>query len=182
MLNDEQRQMVESSIWVVNTALKKQGLEKNKDLKQDALLYMCQCAERFDASKGVKWTTYAYKNIYLFIKRTHAHEMKKSAPIIDFDLFDVSDGLLDLNEDLLDEINKEPMYNNPKYKLENVMQNCSPQERVVLKQRLKGYTQPEIAEQMGCNLSKINLYMKNIQQRERDKGLWTETGKYGFGS
>jgi len=160
MLNDEQRKMVEESIWVVNTALKKQGLECDKDLKQDALLCMCQCAERFDASKGIKWTTYAYKNVYLYIKRTHAKQNKKSAPLIKQDLFDMGDNI--------DGIQGVNIYDDPKYRLDGFMGVCSKNEKALLKAKLRGYTLPEIAKQLNCSAEKVNITVKSIKEKARE--------------
>lgn len=163
MLNDEQRQMVESSIWVVNTALKKQGLECDKDLKQDALLCMCQCAERFDASKGIKWTTYAYKNVYLYIKRTHAKQTQKSAPLIKQDLFDMGDRI--------ENIQGEDMYDRAKYKLDGFMAVCDNNERALLKAKLYGATHREVAKSLGCSAEKINITIKNIKDKAQGMTL-----------
>lgn len=158
MLNEEQKKLVESSIWVVNTALKKQGYEKDKDLKQEALLYMCKCAERFDEKKGVKWTTYAFKNVYLFIKRTKAKEQRDNKFIANDDLFS-------LNEcDIVDYTNEE-MYNNTQYKIEKLMSVCSKQEKEILKRKMCGYSHLEIAQQMNCSSSKINMSIRAIQER-----------------
>lgn len=41
------------------------------DLKQEAALWLCKCAQRFDPARGVKWSTYAYRSVYLRIKRLH---------------------------------------------------------------------------------------------------------------
>ena len=71
----------------INTALKKQGLQENEDLRQSAILYMCKCLERFDPTKNIKWTTFAYKNIYLYIKREHNKEAAKQALLISTELF-----------------------------------------------------------------------------------------------
>ena len=43
MLTKEQQHTIENSIWVVNTALQKQGLSSDEDLRQSAILYMCKC-------------------------------------------------------------------------------------------------------------------------------------------
>lgn len=160
MLNSEQQQMVESSIWVVNTALKKQGLEKDKDLKQDALLYMCQCAERFDKTQGVKWTTYAYKNVYLFIKRNHAKEMKRKSALIDQDLFD-------MNENLLQQF-EEDLFNNPCQRLKAFMSKCSPQQQTILTKGLEGYTIPEIALQINISNTQVANRLRGVKQKARE--------------
>lgn len=163
MLTNEQRQMVESSIWVVNTALKKQGLECDKDLKQDALLCMCQCAERFDASKGIKWTTYAYKTVYLYIKRTHSKEQKKASYIVKDDLFDLGEQI------------EEPMYeyddDAPSHRLRKVMSICTPNETALLKAKLQGFNHTEIADQMSCSKSKVDITMKSVKEKAREMCL-----------
>lgn len=163
MLNDEQRQMVENSIWVVNTALKKQGLEYDKDLKQDALLCMCQCAERFDASKGIKWTTYAYKNVYLYIKRTHAKQTQKSAPLVKQDLFDLGDRI--------ESIQGDDIYDKPIYKLQGFMAVCDKDEKALLKAKLYGATHREVAKSLGCSAEKINITIKNIKDKAQGMTL-----------
>ena len=43
-----QQKEIEDSVWVVNTALKRQGLSCNEDLRQSAILYMCECLLRYD--------------------------------------------------------------------------------------------------------------------------------------
>ena len=163
MLNEEQRRMVENSIWVVNTALKKQGLECDKDLKQDALLCMCQCAERFDASKGIKWTTYAYKNVYLYIKRTHSKQQKKASYIVKDDLFDLADQI------------EEPMYeydlDTPTQRFRKFTAICTPNETTLLEAKLKGFNHTEIAEQMNCSKSKVDITMRGIKEKAREMTL-----------
>lgn len=163
MLNDEQRRLVETSIWVVNTVLKKQGLEGNKDLKQDALLYMCKCAERFNEEKGVKWTTFAYKNVYLYIKRIHAKQVQKASYVVKQDLFDLGN--------TLNEPQAEPLYNEQRYKIGGIMAICTDKEKELLEAKLQGYTYPEIAIKMNCSASQINNAMKNIQNKARNMTL-----------
>ena len=161
MLNDSQRKLVESSIWVVNTALKKQGYEKDQDLKQDALLYMCQCAEKFDDTKGVKWTTYAYKNVYLFIKRTKAKERKRESAVLEDDLFD----LCETTEEIFDDTRT---YDNAKIKFDKIVALCTPQERQILQQKVCGYTHPQIAKQMNCTTYYVNNKMRGLRKKVKD--------------
>ena len=66
-LTNEQQKQIENSLWVVNTVLKKQGIDYNEDMRQSAIMYMCECLLRYDPDKGVKWTTYAYKNFIVVI-------------------------------------------------------------------------------------------------------------------
>ena len=70
-LTDEQRKRVEQSAWIVNSVLKEQQLSYDEDLRQEGLLWLCKCAQRFDPTRGVKWSTYAYGSVFLRVKRLH---------------------------------------------------------------------------------------------------------------
>lgn len=80
-LSDEQRTLVESHIWVVYAVMKKHRIADN-DLCSDALLYLCTVALRFDPERGVKFSTYAYTNTELYVKRRLKEEKKKQERVI----------------------------------------------------------------------------------------------------
>ena len=84
MLSAEQQKIIEESLWVVNDVLKDLGLQGNEDLRQEANLYLCRCLERFNPSYNTKWTTYAYKNILMFVKLLNRRQATKQARCIDF--------------------------------------------------------------------------------------------------
>ena len=160
MLTKEQQNIIENSIWVVNTALKKQGLQTDDDLRQSAILYMCKCLERFDPSKDIKWTTFAYKSVFLFIKRTHGKEMKKKAYII-------NDDILDLNLPL----ESTEGFNDNKYTIDVIKGFCTPKERQIIDLKLKGYGIAEIGVILKCSSSNINCCMQSIKEKVRDMGI-----------
>ena len=156
MLTREQQDIIENSIWVVNAALKKQGLQCDKDLKQSAILYMCRCLERFDPSKNIKWTTFAYKNVYLFIKRTHKKEVEKNSMFVGMDIFDI-----------LEPIAEEQQLECAGRIIEKMKNICTRDEFIILEYKQKGYKAREIAQILNCSLSKINGSVQSIREKAR---------------
>ena len=75
-LTGEQQRIIEDSLWIVG-AVGKRLRVKDEDARSEAVLYMIQCLDRFDPSKGVKWETYAYKNVYLYMSRTMKTKQEK---------------------------------------------------------------------------------------------------------
>ena len=123
MLTEEQQKLVEDSLWVVELALKRLSLLNNNDLRQQARLYLCKLVSRFDASKGVKWSTYAYKSIYFHIKWRQKVEKRNNFDTVEkLDYYDLYD---------------QPFEEFPSKHLEVQeqvgvwLQRCSPDERVV---------------------------------------------------
>lgn len=159
MLSLEQQKNIEDSLWVVNTALKRQGLQADEDLRQSAILYMCKCLERFDPTKKIKWTTYAYKNIFLYIKRMHVRESKKSSIIVDDDLYNL--------ERVIQPIEDQNDIVESSYRLDRVRGVCSAEERRVIDLKLQGYKAVEISALMKCSASKINACMQSIKDKAR---------------
>lgn len=164
MLSREQQDIIEHSIWVVNSALKKQGLQADEDLRQSALLYMCKCLERFDPNKHIKWTTYAYKNVFLFIRRTHAKELKKNSLIINEDVYA-------LEEPISQQIENDNQYKNNINRIENVKAICTIEEKRLIDLKLKGYKIVEISSLMKCSTSKIIGCMQSIREKAQENGL-----------
>ena len=146
-----QQKEIEDSEWVVNTALKRQGLSCNEDLRQSAILYMCECLLRYDPTKGIKWTTFAYKNVYLFIKRTHKKENKRTQYECDCD------------DDLMFIGGQQNQQNT--FIVENIMDLCTPNEKKILMLKLQGYKYGEISVKLHCSISKINNYMQSIRAK-----------------
>lgn len=164
MLSFEQQKTIENSVWVVNTALKRQGLQADEDLRQLAILYMCKCLERFDPTKDIKWTTYAYKSVFLYIKRTHCKEMKKRSMFVDDDIFSP-------NKQMVQYIQEPPTIDDTAYRLENIRAVCNEEENRVLDLKLQGYKVVEISALMKCSPSKINGCMQSIKQKARELEL-----------
>lgn len=158
MLSKEQADTISNSIWVVNTALKRQGLQYDADMRQSAILYMCNCLQRYDPSKNVKWTTYAYKNVYLYIKRSHLSEIKKQQHIES----DTEDGGITFIFNNFPDNN----YNfTDTYTLEDVLECCDSFERHVIELKLKGYKVDEICQMTNYSKKKIWACMKSIRHK-----------------
>lgn len=161
MLTNEQQEIITNSIWVVNTALKRQNLSYNEDLRQDAILYMCKCLDRFDSSKGVKWETYAYKNVFMYIQRVNKkehivteHMILTDKPIID----------LDKQQQIVDAKDKANQ-------LKRIVSYCNDKEKQLLKLKYMGFTIKEIAERMGTSeaiVKKVFWEIKMKIQGERE--------------
>lgn len=162
MLSKEQQNIIENSIWVVNTALKRQGLQADEDLRQSAMLYMCKCLQHFDENQNVKWTTYAYKSVFLFIKRTHGKEMRKKSMLVSEDMLKSIEPLPSAQD--------EP-FEKGEYLLENIKAFCSPEERQVLEFKRQGYTNIEISAFMKCSPSKVNGCMQSIKGKAKEMEL-----------
>ena len=81
-LSNKEKEIIQNSLWVVNSALKSLKLERDKDLRQDCILYMCHCLKRYDKSKGVKWTTYAFKCITMYASRENAHRKQVDSHLV----------------------------------------------------------------------------------------------------
>ena len=150
-----QQKEIEDSEWVVNTALKRQHLSCNEDLRQSAMLYMCECLLRYDPTKGIKWTTFAYKNVYLYIKRTYKKEHKRTQYVCDDDLMLIEEPI-------------EPKQDT--FIVENIMDLCTPNEKKILMLKLQGYKYGEISVKLHFSISKINNYMQSIRSKTMEFG------------
>lgn len=151
----EQQQEIENSIWVVNTALKKQGLSNNEDMRQSAILYMCSCITRFDPNRNIKWTTFAYRNVYLFIKRTNSKERKKSSIIVKEDFDELANFIVADNRDYGDAVGLSDC----------ISSACSREEQVIINLKGQGFNNNEIANKLNCSTSKINGCLKRIREK-----------------
>lgn len=163
MLTPEQQNIIENSIWVVNTALKRQGLQHNQDLKQAAILYMCQCLLRFEPHKNIKWTTFAYKNVYLFIKRENLKELKHQGPISNDDISKYEEIIEDESRDFDAPI----LY-------ERVLTICTPKEKQILELKRQGYSHREIGCIIHCSLATVQTNVRNIREKitNKETDLW----------
>lgn len=162
MLSREQQEIIENSLWIVNTALKRQGLQTDNDLRQSAILYMCQCIERFDPTKDIKWTTFAYKNVYLFIKRKHRKEME-------YNYF--------ISNNRENEVVRERVYteeynnyykDNQRYTLEEVEALCSQKEKKILNLKLQGYNMQQISDILKCSSCMVGRHVAVIKHKTRE--------------
>lgn len=151
----KQQQEIENSIWVVNTALKKQGLSNNEDMRQSAILYMCSCITRFDPTRNIKWTTFAYRNVYLFIKRTISKERKKASLIIKEDFDELANFIIADNRDYGDAVGLSDC----------IRTVCSSEEQIIVELKGQGFNNNEIAHKLHCSTSKINGCMKRIREK-----------------
>lgn len=154
-LTQQQQDEIERSLWVVNTALKKQKLEHDKDLRQDAILYMCKCITNFDPKQGIKWTTYAYRNVFLFIRRTNAKRVLKNSKCETEDMWEFIENEYHDGEDA-------------KMFVDLLKSRCSPTERKVLEYRLQGYFFYEIKKMLSISRPRIKHYKTTIIEKAKE--------------
>lgn len=163
MLTSEQQKAIEESIWVVNLALKKQNLSYDNDLRQSAILYLCKCVQSFNPAMEVKWSTYAYKNIYFYIKRTHAKQQKKTTSIYEQytrrkyrDVEEYATEYLEA-DNLADQM-----------KVREIKAVCTPREREIIDLKLKGYKRIEICKELHISNTSVGKHLKNIETKARE--------------
>lgn len=160
MLSVEQQNIIENSMWVVNAVLKKQGLsfsDNVEDLRQSATLCMCKAIQRFDPSLNVKWETFAYKTVYLHIKRENAKELKHL-------LWETKNETAYYSQPC-------PSFENHNQEIEQILKLCTPQEKKYLKLKMEGFKRKEISEKMGVSKGVIRKFHENIIKKAREKCL-----------
>lgn len=137
MLNERQKQIIENSMWVINTIVKDLKQQHNEDLRQDLILYMCQLLDRYDPNMQTKWTTYAYKNIYLHARTLLRIEQEKQSKTIYVEE---------------PKYYKEQKQSHTKLdeRIKNLYEKCTPKEKKVIIAYLEGYCTYQQVEQELC--------------------------------
>lgn len=154
MLTPAQQKIIEDSLWVVNAVLKRLGLQEDEDLRQDACLYLCKCLERFNPDKNVKWTTYAYKNIYLYTIRIKKYNNSKSLCLMEeLENFNKSDnGLIEQQMETL-------------CQFEHIVAPLPTKEKQVAILLSQGFTMHEIATLLKTNHKGVKELKQHIGNR-----------------
>lgn len=154
-LTNAEQNLIEDSLWIVNTVLKNESLQCDNDLRQSAILYMCECLLRFDCTKNIKWSTYAYRNISLFIKRTNAKQKFMSSKIVDVDIIDLKESRNNNYEDL----NVSPR--------ECLLSHLTPKELEIWAYLSQGYKGNELCDILGYNIGRIYSILQSIKFKAR---------------
>ena len=153
MLTEQEKQTILNSMWVVNTVLKELDCSKNKDYKQLAILLLHKCIKLYDASKGVKWTTYAYNFLYLKLKSQKSKDYAKRQMIASENgLHFVS---IPFNEERATAVAT----------LTQLKKLLTEQEIFVLEQKQLGYSLTEISKK----LNRSHTYTSKLWQSIKDK-------------
>ena len=74
MTLEERNKKVEENLPLVTFSLNKLGVAFDEDYFQQGVLELIRCVDRFDEKKGIKFSTYAVKNIKLFLKEYIARD------------------------------------------------------------------------------------------------------------
>lgn len=158
MLSAEQQKLINDSLWIVNTVLKKFNLQRDEDMRQEAIVYLCSCVERFDQNRNVKWSTYAYSNIYWFIARRKQEEQEHVKNTMH--LSALPDDMGDNLQSATRKINIDTVQ-----LLSEVATLCTPTEKHILYLKYKGYTTPEIAQIGNLTVAHTSYILTKIRKK-----------------
>lgn len=153
-LTPEQQKDIENSLWVVNLALKKHNLGHNNDMRQETLLFLCKCRLKFNENNGAKWTTYAYKSAYFFIKRKKKKEQERKSKTIDKDIFDLNLGVGGTEDYICDKI----LY-------QSIIDNLSPKDAKTWRYKQEGYKSREIIKILNLSSRTIQKSINLVKSR-----------------
>lgn len=157
-LTTEQQRLVENGSWVVNAVLKQLGLQDNDELRGNAYYYLCKCATRYDATKGVKWSTYAYKSVYLFVTRENAKEHEYQSHLVDDSILEETPTETDIESRV-----------NATTTLNRLRRLLTKGELRVLELKLKDLPTKDIAEQLGYSTEYVRLTWNEICHKARSQ-------------
>lgn len=151
MLTEEQKQTILNSLWIVNTVLKELNLTFDEDLRQSAILCMIESVSRFDESRGVKWTTYAFATVKLFTYR----ELRKTQ---EYNAVFVLSG--EDSERASDE-------NDSAYIYSAIIDECDEEEKQIIELMYLGYKQYEIADRLKKSEYKVCKTVRSIRRKAK---------------
>jgi len=157
MLTQEQRELLENSLWVVNSVLKAQGLQRDDDMRSRANLYLCKCVQRYKPERNAKWTTYAYKSVFLFVKTSHAQEMVEKSHLASGNGLFLAKDETDYEEIVLNNI-----------LLEQIRESLGDIDKIIFDLKRQDYTIREICERLQLSDTAIDNhwnYIKNVAKK-----------------
>ena len=156
-LTGEQQRIIEDSLWIVG-AVGKRLRVKDEDVKSEAVLYLIRCLDRFDPSKGVKWETYAYKNVYLYMSRTLKLRQVKDRRTVEVEEFICTPAADNVEEEVMRRLS-----------VEAVFAALKPKERDIAFLIAQGYSFSVIAEMRGCSHQAVSCMWKRIKKKIQEQ-------------
>ena len=158
-LTDEQRRLVEDSAWIVNTVLQRQELNHDEDLRQEAYLHLCRCATRFDATRGIKWDTYAYTSLFLHIKKINGRYWRGEK----------REDVVRNNAAKIAEFPYDDCF--AKIELSQILDECTDEERAILACVYMEKPYRDIAATIGCSVKEAGIKWKELKQKITNGGI-----------
>ena len=159
MLSAEQQRTIESSRRLVNGILKELELQRDEDLRQEIMCYLCECIQRFNPDGGTKWTTYAYANVWMFVKRYKKRARRYASQVSDF---------TNMGEQYVPET---ALQVNPQHAIDSacllktLYTVCTPEEVKILELKRKGYKLHEIAKTTSRSVRQLSYIISTIKQK-----------------
>ena len=156
-MTPEKENMILECGWVVNTVLNNLNM-RSEDYSQIAMLYLCGLVDKYDATKNVKWTTYAYNNLTLYLKHYRKVERKKDQVYDIITNFDTAANSIPQELDIFFIDNEN---------ISKLLIKLTPMEKRLLQMRLEGYKMREMAECLGYSMGYINKQIDSIKKKAR---------------
>lgn len=147
-MTDIERERVESSGWIVSAVVSRLR-PKDEDLSQSIYLYLCYCAKRYDETRGVKWTTYAFKNAYYYGLMLVKEECQREYKLC----YDIPEEIL-ADEDIEADIDNISEIN-------ELCNNLNEIQKTIIELKYAGYKNNEIRKELGLGK---NTYFKEIKK------------------
>lgn len=144
------------------------------DLGQSGMIGLYSAIINFDPSRGATFKTYAYKLIKNEILSEIKHSKTGNIELLkDVEFCDSFDGFSE-NVSPESDFVEEESYNEL---LENLLENLSELEKNVLKYYLDGYSNSDIASQMGKNYKKVDNALMRAKKKIKTKLEKIKEGK-----
>lgn len=174
MLTDEQRKLVEDNIALIYFYFKRYNIPYDSNIAM-GYISLCEAAKTYDPSRGVKFSTYAYKaimNDYINSVRN-----KKKQQFINSMISLESIIAQDDNRDvLLSDVIKSPMKFDHSMITKEVINNLKDyllktpyNKRKIFEMYLRGETQLSIASKLKVSQAQVSRVIKDIQKKFKYK-------------
>lgn len=154
MLNEEQRELVVSNMGIVYKAAIDRGKYNDPDAIQWGFLGLCKAAERFDPTKGVKFSTYAYNYVKWSLNGPYS-ETKHSSRVSNGDVVHL-EGVF--RYDLIE------AEESAKERLRDVMLSSDELDRKILKLMYFGYSRYQITRRTGISYRRLEKELIKVKE------------------
>jgi len=149
---DKQKLVLENLNLVYHLANKRDKYRNDEDAIQYGMLGLCQAADRFDPSKGIKFSTFAYSYVVHWLDGEYSDIKYKANKYRLVNIEEVENSLRREN-DLESLLEFDMLINSVNLKLRNIL--------ILM---FEGYTQKEIADKLGVTKQYINNMIKKFKE------------------
>lgn len=165
MLNNYQQELVKNNVNLVYKIVYKFFDYNKDDLIQEGLVGLCKAAERFDITKGIEFSTFAYKYVYTTCLSYDLHNSNLRPKRIGTKL--VKNATVPLENCLL-EPSKDIACTETDFKNLIKSTRFNKLERTILYGFVVGYKKSEIATKLNLSKSEYNIVMNRLKQKLKE--------------